>query len=182
MVGKKGGEINMTQKIQLCLWFDKECEEAINFYIDTFNNRPGTKGKESRIVSINRYPDDMQVGPMKDMQGKVLTAFFELEGQTFQALDGGPLFKFNEALSLSVDCEDQEEVDYFWNKLTANGGEESQCGWLKDKFGLSWQIIPKRLGELLEDPDREKAGRALQAMLQMQKLDVQKLEDAFNGK
>ena len=170
-----------NQKIQLCLWFDKECEEAINLYVDVFNNRPHAKGKESKIVSIKRYPEDQQVGPMKDMAGKVLTAFFELEGQTFQALDGGPMFKFNEALSLSVDCEDQEEVDYFWNKLTANGGEESQCGWLKDKFGLSWQIIPKKLGELLEDPDQEKAGRALQAMLQMQKIDVKKLEEAFDG-
>lgn len=170
------------QKIQLCLWFDKECEEAINLYVDLFNNRPGSNKKESKILSIKRYPEDQQVGPMKDMQGKVLTAFFELDGQIFQALDGGPLFKFNEALSLSVECEDQEEVDYFWNKLTADGGEESQCGWLKDKYGLSWQIVPKRLGELMEDPDQEKAGRALQAMLQMKKLDIKKLEEAFEGK
>ncbi len=172
----------MAQKIQLALWFDKECEEAINLYVDTFNNRPHATGKTSRIVSIKRYPEGMDEEHMKGMDGKVLTAFFELEGQTFQALDGGPLFKFNESLSLSVDCEDQEEVDYFWNKLTADGGEESQCGWLKDKFGLSWQIVPRRLGELLEDPDREKSDRALKAMLQMQKIDVQKLEDAFNGK
>lgn len=171
-----------NQKIQLCLWFDKECEEAMNMYVDTFNNRPGVSKKESKIVSIQRYPEGIETGPMKGMDGKVLTAFFELEGQTFQALDGGPMFKFNESLSLSVDCEDQEEVDYFWNKLTADGGEESQCGWLKDKFGLSWQIVPKRLGELLSDPDQEKAGRALQAMLQMKKLDVQKLEEAFEEK
>lgn len=172
----------MTQKIQLCLWFDKECEEAINLYVDLFNNRPGGSKKESKVVSIKRYPEGIQEGPMAGMDGKVLTAFFELEGQTFQALDGGPLFKFNESLSLSVECEDQEEVDYFWNKLTADGGEESQCGWLKDKFGLSWQIVPKQLGELLEDPDQEKAGRALQAMLQMGKLDVKKLQEAFDGK
>lgn len=171
-----------NQKIQLCLWFDKECEEAINFYVDIFNNRPHATDKKSKIVSIKRYPEGSQEEHMKGMEGKILTAFFELEGQTFQALDGGPLFKFNEALSLSVDCEDQEEVDYFWEKLIAGGGEESQCGWLKDKFGLSWQIIPKRLGELLEDPDQEKAGRALQAMLQMKKLDVQKLQDAFEGR
>lgn len=170
-----------NQKIQVCLWFDKECEEAINLYVDLFNNRPYANGKQSKIVSINRYPEGSQEEHMKGMEGKVLTAFFELEGQTFQALDGGPLFKFNEALSLSIDCEDQEEVDYFWNKLTADGGEESQCGWLKDKFGLSWQIVPKRLGELLGDPDQEKAGRALHAMLQMQKIDVAKLEEAFNG-
>lgn len=159
-----------------------ECEDAINFYVDTFNNRPHATGKNSRIVSIKYYPEGSQEEHMKGMEGKVLTAFFELEGQTFQALDGGPLFKFNEALSLSVDCEDQEEVDYFWDKLTKNGGEESQCGWLKDRFGLSWQIVPKRLGELLEDPDEEKAGRALQAMMKMQKLDVKQLEDAFEGK
>lgn len=170
------------QKIQLCLWFDKECEEAMNLYVDTFNNRPNSNKKESKILSIKRYPEDQQVGPMKDMQGKVLTAFFELEGQVFQALDGGPMFKFNESLSLSVTCEDQEEVDYFWNRLTSDGGEESQCGWLKDKFGLSWQIVPKQLGELLEDPDQEKAGRALQAMLQMKKLDINKLQEAFDGK
>lgn len=171
-----------NQKIQLCLWFDKECEEAINFYVDTFNNRPGSNKKESKIESIKYYPDNVDEEHMKGMEGKILTAFFTLDGQTFQALDGGPLFKFNEALSLSVDCEDQEEVDYFWEKLIANGGEESQCGWLKDKFGLSWQIVPKRLGELLEDPDQEKANRALLAMLQMKKLDVQKLQDAFDGK
>lgn len=171
-----------NQKIQLCLWFDKECEEAMNLYIDIFNNRPGGYENESKITSIMRYPEDQQVGPMKDMGGKVLTAFFELEGQTFQALDGGPLFKFNESLSLSVDCADQEEVDYFWNTLIADGGEESQCGWLKDKFGLSWQIVPKQLGELLSNPDKEKAGRAMQAMLQMKKLDVKKLQEAFDGK
>lgn len=169
------------QKIQLCLWFDKECEEAINFYVDVFNNRPGSNKKESKILSIERYPEGVQEGPMKDMDGKVLTAFFELDGQVFQALDGGPLFTFTEALSLSVDCADQEEVDYFWEKLSAVP-ESEQCGWVKDKFGLSWQIVPKRLGELLTDSDKEKAGRALQAMLQMKKLDVKKLEEAFEGK
>ena len=170
-----------NQKIQLCLWFDKECEEAINYYIDIFNNRPGSNKKESKILSIKYYPDNVDEEHMKGMEGKILTAFFTLEGQTFQALDGGPVFKFNEALSLSVDCEDQEEVDYFWEKLSAVP-ESEQCGWVKDKFGLSWQIVPKRLGELLEDPDQEKAGRALQAMLQMKKLDVKKLEEAFEGK
>lgn len=173
---------DIKQKIQLCLWFDKECEEAMNLYIDTFNNRPGAEKKESEIMSIQRYPEGQQIGPMKDMEGKVLTAFFSLDGQVFQALDGGPMFKFNESLSLSVDCDGQEEVDYFWNKLTADGGEESQCGWLKDKFGLSWQIIPKELGELLSSPEQEKAGRAMQAMLQMKKIDVNKLQEAFEGK
>jgi predicted 3-demethylubiquinone-9 3-methyltransferase (glyoxalase superfamily) len=170
----------MTQKITPCLWFDKECEEAVNFYIDTFNNRPGAKGKKSKIVHIQRYPDQ-PIGPMEGMEGKILTAIFELDGQTFQALDGGPIFKFNEAISLSIECEDQKEVDYFWKKMSSDPKSE-QCGWLKDKFGLSWQVIPKEMGALLSSSDREKAGRAMQAMLQMKKLDIAKLKKAFDGK
>ena len=172
---------NIKQKITPCLWFDKECEEAMTMYVSLFNNRPGTKNGDSKIVSINRYPEGAQEGPMKGMGGKVLTAFFELDGQQFQALDGGPIFKFNEAISLSIECDGQEEVDYFWEKLSAVA-ESEQCGWVKDKFGLSWQIIPKQMGEMLMDSDKEKAGRALQAMLQMKKIDIAKLKEAFEGK
>ncbi len=165
--------VQATQKITPFLWFDKNAEEAINFYTSIFKN--------SKIVSINRYPEGQQVGPMKDMEGKILTAIFELEGQRFMALDGGPIFKFTEAVSFYVECEDQEEVDTLWGKLSAVP-ESEQCGWLKDKFGLSWQIIPKQMGELLTDPDTEKSGRALQAMLQMKKIVIADLEKAFEGK
>lgn len=167
------------QKITPSLWFDKECEEAINFYINVFNEAPYSS-KNSKIVSILRYPEDRQVGPETGMEGKVLTVIFELDGQQFTALDGGPIFKFNESISMQVECRDQEELDYFWQKLSAVP-ESEQCGWLKDKYGLSWQIIPKRMGELLNDPDKEKAGRALDAMLEMHKIDIAELEVAYNG-
>ncbi len=169
-----------TQKIVPSLWFDKECEEAITFYVDTFSAAPG-KRAESRIVSIERYPEGKQVGPMKDMEGKVLTAIFELAGQRFMALDGGPIFTFNESVSFYVECADQAEVDYFWERFSAVP-ESEQCGWLKDKYGLSWQIVPKRLGELMTDPDKEKAGRVMDAMLTMKKIDVAELERAAAGK
>ncbi len=149
------------QKIITFLWFDDNAEEAMEFYTSVF--------KDSRITNSSPGPD-----------GKFLTGSFELNGQEFMALNGGPMFKFTEAISLFVRCETQQEVDDLWTKLSA-GGEESQCGWLKDKFGLSWQIVPNALGELLGDPNREKAGRALQAMLQMSKIDIQKLRDAFAG-
>ncbi|HTE57797.1 MAG TPA: VOC family protein [Verrucomicrobiae bacterium] len=167
------------QKITPSLWFDKEAEEAMKFYIDIFNSAPNKKA-ESKIVGITRYPDDQQVGPMKDMGGKVLNGIFELAGQRFICLDGGPIFKFNESISLYVEVADQEELDYYWNALSAVK-ESEQCGWLKDKFGLSWQIIPARMGELLGDPDKEKAGRAMQAMLQMHKIDIAALEKAYKG-
>lgn len=167
------------QKITPCLWFDKECEEAINFYIDTFNAAPYSRSN-SKVVSILRYPEDRQVGPEPGMEGKVLTAIFELDGQQFMALDGGPIFTFNESISMQVECKDQEELDYFWEKLSAVP-ESEQCGWLKDKYGLSWQIIPKRMGELLNDPNKEKAGRAMDAMLKMHKIDIAELEAAYNG-
>lgn len=165
--------MTVKQKITPFLWFDKQAEEAMKFYTSIF--------KDSKIVSIQYYPDNVDDEHMKGMEGKVLTGVFELEGQTFMALDGGPLFKFTEAISLYVECEDQEEVDYLWGKLSAVP-ESEQCGWLKDKFGLSWQIVPKRLGELLSDKNSEKAGRAMQAMLQMKKIDVKKLQEAFDGK
>ncbi|HZM64451.1 MAG TPA: VOC family protein [Candidatus Saccharimonadales bacterium] len=166
-------------KITPSLWFDKECEEAVRFYIDTFNAAPHSN-KNSKIVSLERYPDDQQIGPIKDMAGRVLTVIFELNGQRFMALDGGPFFKFNESISLYVECKDQAEVDFFWGKLSAVP-ESEQCGWLKDKYGLSWQIVPKRLGELLSDPNKAKAGRAMQAMLKMKKLDIAALQATFDG-
>ena len=153
------------QKITPFLWFNDNAEEAMNLYVSIFNN--------SKILSLNRYGEGAPVPA-----GTVMTATFQLEGQEFMALNGGPHFKFTEAISLFVNCETQEEVDTLWAKLTADGGEESQCGWLKDKFGLSWQIIPSALGECLGDPDPAKAQRAMQAMLQMKKLDIQKLKDA----
>ena len=150
------------QKITPFLWFDGKAEEAMKFYVSIFKN--------SKIVSTMPGPD-----------GKVITGTFQLEGQQFMALNGGPQFKFTEAMSLFVNCETQAEVDDLWNKLIA-GGAESQCGWLKDKFGLSWQIIPSALGRLLGDKDRAKAGRAMQAMLQMKKIDIAKLQQAFDGR
>lgn len=168
------------QKITPSLWFDKNCEEAVNFYVEVFNGSPAKKS-DSKIVSIKRYPDGPLPDFMKGMEGKVLTAIIELEGQRFIALDGGPIFKFNEAISFQVECQSQEEVDYFWGKLSAVP-ESEQCGWVKDRFGLSWQIIPKVMGEMLGDKDTQKADRVLQAMLQMKKIDIQKLKDAYEGK
>lgn len=155
-------------KITPCLWFNFNAEEAINFYTSIFKN--------SKILSMSRYGE---AGP--GQPGTVLTATFQLEGQEFMALNAGPEFPFTEAISLFVDCETQEEVDELWKKLTA-GGEESQCGWLKDRFGLSWQIIPKALGEMLGDKDPEKAQRVMEAMLKMRKIDVKALKQAYDGK
>jgi predicted 3-demethylubiquinone-9 3-methyltransferase (glyoxalase superfamily) len=170
--------MNDMQKIVPSLWFDQETEEAVNFYISVFNGSPH-KGRDSRLISITRYEKGMEVPGGDQMEGKVLTAIFELSGQRFLALDGGPIFKFNEALSLQVECEDQAEVDYFWQKLSA-GPESEQCGWLKDKFGLSWQIIPKQMGELLGNPNRKKALAATNAMLQMKKIVIADLQKAFD--
>lgn len=156
------------QKITTFLWFDNQAEEAMNFYVSIFKN--------SKIVSVSRYQD---AGPSGNET--VITGTFQIEGQEFMVLNGGPLFKFTEAISLFVNCETQEEVDYLWEKLT-EGGEESQCGWLKDKFGLSWQIIPKSLGEMLGDKDPAKAGRVMQAMLQMRKIDTKILQEAYDQK
>lgn len=166
------------QKIVPSLWFDKETEEAINLYIEVFNGSPNKK-QESKIVSITRYEKGMEVPGGDSMEGKIITAIFELAGQRFMALDGGPIFKFNEAISFYVECEDQAETDYFWEKLSAVP-ESEQCGWLKDKYGLSWQIVPKRLGELLSDSNKKKALAATNAMLKMKKIVVADLEKAFN--
>jgi|SRR5262245_295551 len=151
------------QKVVPFLWFDTEAEEAMNYYASVF--------PDAKVVSVNRGPD-----------GKVFTGTLQIAGQEFMALNGGPQFKFTEAISLFVRCETQEEVDRLWAKLTADGGEESMCGWLKDRYGLSWQIIPNRLGELLGDRDPERAGRAMQAMLGMRKIDVAGLEKAAEGR
>jgi predicted 3-demethylubiquinone-9 3-methyltransferase (glyoxalase superfamily) len=156
-----------VQKITPNLWFDTEAEEAAEFYTSIF--------KDSKITSVSYYPDS---APRP--AGMVLTVEFLLEGQSFTALNGGPDFKFNEAVSLLVDCADQEEVDELWAKL-GEGGEEGPCGWLKDRYGLSWQIIPTRLTELLQDDDAEKANRVMQAMLQMGKIDIGDLEKAYEG-
>jgi predicted 3-demethylubiquinone-9 3-methyltransferase (glyoxalase superfamily) len=167
------------QKITPFLWFDKNSEEAMNFYVEVFNGSPHKSG-ESKIISIARYEKGMEAPGTAEMEGKVITAVFELAGQRFMALDGGPIFKFNESISLYVECQDQEEVDYFWEKLSAVP-ESEQCGWLKDKFGLSWQIIPKRLDDLAGDEDREKAHRVVNAMLTMKKINIKELERAYEG-
>jgi predicted 3-demethylubiquinone-9 3-methyltransferase (glyoxalase superfamily) len=157
------------RKIAPCLWFDGNAEEAVNFYTSIFAN--------STIDHVARWGKDWgEHGAGK--QGKVLTINFTIEGRPYKALNGGPHFKFNEAISLFVECKDQAEVDMFWNKLTADGGTPSQCGWLKDKFGLSWQIVPVGLMSLMADPDPAKASRVTQAMLKMQKIDLAELEQA----
>ena len=157
------------QKITTFLWFDDDAEEAMKFYTSLFKN--------SKILSTSRYPEGSPGNA-----GTLMTGTFQLEGQEFMALNAGPEFKFTEAISLFVNCETQQEVDDLWAKLTADGGEESQCGWLKDKFGLSWQIIPKQLGEMLGDKDPAKAKRALDAMLQMRKIDIKAIERARDGR
>lgn len=161
------------------LWFATEAEEAMNYYVDTFNGAPYKK-QESKIVSITRYEKGMEAPGAEQMEGKVITGIFELAGQRFMALDGGPVFNFTEATSFYVECEDQKEVDYFWNKLSAVP-EAEQCGWCKDKYGLSWQIIPKQLGELMGDPDPDKSKRVINAMLKMHKISVADLQKAYNG-
>lgn len=160
------------QKISPSLWFDNNAEEAMNFYVSVFKN--------AKIISIKRYPEGFTEGPLAGMGGKVLNGIFEIEGQRFFCLDGGPIFKFNESVSFLIDVDTQEEIDYYWDKLSAVP-ESEQCGWLKDKFGVSWQVIPKRLGELLSDTDEEKSGRAMNAMLQQKKIVIAELEAAYNG-
>jgi len=155
------------QKITPCLWFDTEGEEAAELYTSIFPS--------SRIVETTRYGS---AGPRPE--GTVMTVLFELDGQRFVALNGGPDFKPNEAISFQVDCETQEEVDDFWNRLS-EGGEQGPCGWLKDRFGISWQIVPKTLTELLSDPDQDKAQRVMAAMLQMGKIEIAELERAAAG-
>jgi predicted 3-demethylubiquinone-9 3-methyltransferase (glyoxalase superfamily) len=158
----------MEQKIVPNLWFDTEAEEAAEFYISVF--------KDGRISNIVRYPEE---GPRE--AGMVMVVEFELRGQRFVGINGGPEFKFDEAVSFEIKCEDQDEVDYYWEALTADGGREGQCGWLTDKYGLSWQVTPRGMEELFADPDPERASRAMKAMLGMKKLDVAELRAAADG-
>ena len=166
----------MPQKINTYLWYNDQAEEAANLYVDLFKTRPGAQAAESKVTNVARYGE---AGPGEP--GTAMTVTFELQGQEFIALNGGPQFPFTEAISLFVHCDSQEEVDHFWNALTSDGGEESQCGWLKDRFGLSWQIIPDRLMELIGDTDPGRSQRAMEAMLKMQKIDIATLEEAADA-
>ena len=154
-------------KITPCLWFDTQGEEAATLYTSVFPN--------SRITGVTRYGS---AGPRPE--GTVMTVSFELDGQPFVALNGGPEFTFNEAISFQIDCDDSDEVDHYWDKLS-EGGEEGPCGWLKDRFGVSWQVVPRRLNELIDDPDQEKAQRVMAAMLSMGKIEIDGLERAAQG-
>lgn len=159
------------QKISPCLWFDNNAEDAVNFYTSIF--------KDSKIGNVTRYgKEGYEIHKKKE--GSVMTINFEIEGQKFLALNGGPIFKFNEAISFQVYCDTQEEIDYYWNKLTEGGDRNAQvCGWLKDKFGVSWQVVPVALINMLEDKDSSKTERVMKAMLQMRKLDIDALTKAF---
>jgi predicted 3-demethylubiquinone-9 3-methyltransferase (glyoxalase superfamily) len=157
----------MPQKIVTNLWFDTEAEEAAEFYCSIFPN--------SKIVHVARYPE---AGPREE--GMVMVVEWELDGLRFVGINGGPEFKFDEAMSLQINCKDQDEVDYYWEKLT-DGGTESQCGWLKDRYGVSWQVTPTGMDAVFSDPDKEKANRAMKAMLKMKKLDIEELRRAADG-
>jgi len=156
------------KKIRPCLWLDHNVKEAIDFYTSVFKN--------SRVLSTSYYPEDTA-----HFGGEILVAELEIEDQEFILLNGGPMFKFNESVSFSIDANTQEEIDYYWKNLTAGGGEESQCGWVKDKFGLSWQISPAILGQLLQDEDADKANRVMNAMMKMSKIIIKDVEDAAKG-
>jgi predicted 3-demethylubiquinone-9 3-methyltransferase (glyoxalase superfamily) len=156
------------KNITPCLWFDDKAEEAANFYVSIFKN--------SKITSLSRYGD---AGPLP--KGTVMVVTFELDGEKFMGLNGGPLFKFSEAISFVVKCETQAEVDHFWEKLTAGGGQPGRCGWLKDKYGLSWQIVPTALEEMMSEGDAGKSNKVMKALMQMDKLDIQGLRRAGAG-
>ena len=160
------------QKISPCLWFDNQAEEAAKFYTGIFKN--------SKILDVARYTKAGQE-THGGQPGAVMTVAFEIDGTTFVALNGGPVFKFTEAVSFQIDCKDQQEVDYYWEKLLQGGGRPVQCGWLKDKFGLSWQVVPTALKEMLMDRDTTKASRTMEAMLKMVKLDIAALKKAYAG-
>jgi predicted 3-demethylubiquinone-9 3-methyltransferase (glyoxalase superfamily) len=161
----------MNNKISTCLWFDKEAEEAVKYYTSIFKN--------SKIHKTTRYGKSASEAA-KLPEGTVLTVSFELEDRQFLALNGGPMFKFTEAISLIINCKDQEEIDYYWNTLTSDGGEESMCGWLKDKYGLSWQITPDNWEEI-HTGDPEKSEKAMGALMQMKKIDIAEIEKAMNS-
>jgi predicted 3-demethylubiquinone-9 3-methyltransferase (glyoxalase superfamily) len=160
------------QKISACLWFDNQAEEAAKFYTSIFKN--------SKITAVTHY-GDAGAAVSGRPKGSVMTVSFELDGQQFTALNGGPIFKFTEAVSLEVSCKTQKEVDYFWEKLSA-GGQKSQCGWLKDKYGVSWQVVPEALRKMFLDKDAKKTERVMQAMLEMTKLDIQALKNAYQAR
>jgi predicted 3-demethylubiquinone-9 3-methyltransferase (glyoxalase superfamily) len=165
--------MQVGQKITPCLWFDDQAEEAVTFYTGIFRN--------SKVLNLSRYGEAGHEIHGKSA-GTVLTVAFELEGQAFTALNGGPVFKFNEAISFQVDCGTQEEVDHYWEKLSEGGDPKAQqCGWLKDKYGVSWQVVPRVLVEMMSDPDSEKSGRAMEAMFQMKKIDIAGLKRAYRG-
>lgn len=166
----KGG--NAMQKITPCLWFDHQAEEAMRFYVSTFKN-----AKAGRITRYGEAGAKVSGRP----KGSVMTATFEIEGQEFMALNGGPHFKFSEAISFIVNCETQEEIDEFWEKLS-DGGEKGVCGWLKDKYGLSWQTVPTALAEMMQDKDSDKTNRVMQAIIEMKKIDITRLEQAYGRK
>jgi predicted 3-demethylubiquinone-9 3-methyltransferase (glyoxalase superfamily) len=158
----------MSQKITPSLWFDMNAEEAANFYVDLFD--------DARILDVTRYPEGTP-GPA----GEVMTVEWELNGQKFVGINGGPQFQFSEAVSFMISCKDQDEVDYFWDRLTADGGKEGQCGWLTDRFGLAWQVVPEGMDEVFNDPDPAKAERSMAAMMKMKKLDIAELRAAAEG-
>ena len=158
----------MSQKITPSLWFDMNAEEAANFYVDLFD--------DGRILDVTRYPEGTP-GPA----GEVMTVEWELNGQKFVGINGGPQFQFSEAVSFMISCTDQEEVDYYWDRLTADGGKEGQCGWLTDRFGLAWQVVPEGMDEVFNDPDPAKAERSMAAMMKMNKLDIAELRAAAEG-
>lgn len=158
------------RKVSPFLWFDKQAEEAANFYVSLFPN--------AKVTKVSHYPAD---APGGNKRGKVMTVEFEIDGVTFVALNGGPDFKFNEAFSLTIDCDSQAEVDRYWQALTANGGEEGPCGWCKDRYGLSWQVNPHRLGELMSDPDPKRAKAAMEAMLKQKKIVLAEIEAAADA-
>ncbi|HKB44531.1 MAG TPA: VOC family protein [Chitinophagaceae bacterium] len=161
------------QKISSNLWFAHEAEEAANYYVSIFKN-----GKVKKIARYGKEGHDIHKMP----EGSVMTVEFELEGQTFVALNGGPIFKFNEAISFIVNCDTQEEIDYYWEKLSRGGDKKAQqCGWLKDKYGLSWQVVPKQLSEMMSDRVTKRSESVMKALLRMKKLDIKKLEEAYNG-
>jgi predicted 3-demethylubiquinone-9 3-methyltransferase (glyoxalase superfamily) len=160
------------QKINPFLWFDSQAEEAAKFYVSVFKN--------SNINKVTRYPEEAAKKIGRE-PGSVMTVEFTLDGVEFVALNGGPQFKFTEAVSFNVNCENQKEIDYFWERLSADGGETGPCGWLKDKFGLSWQVSPRLLGEMMADKDKAKAERVMSAMMEMDKIDIAALERAAKG-
>ena len=164
--------MQLKHLITPCLWFDDQAEEAANLYCSVFPN--------SKITAISRYPDAGQEVHERPA-GSVMVVAFELGGQPFTALNGGPVFKFDEAVSFQIMCDTQEEVDYYWNALTKDGGQEGPCGWLKDRFGLSWQVVPSAIPRMMTDPDTSKSARVMNAFMKMKKLDVAAIERAYDG-